>query len=112
MIDYMYKLMNLDRLRVQKVPYMKFSVIIKWGQVWRVPAGQKGSLPTLVAYPNKTETLILDDRLYIYIGNVCPAEKHTKCSSVLLLRLVRFSAWQILWRHKIMFFHLSCPNFW
>ena len=43
----MYKLMNLDGLRVQKVPYMKFSVIIKWGQVWRVPAGQKGSLPTL-----------------------------------------------------------------
>ena len=61
----MYKLMNLDGLRVQKVPYMKFSVIIKWGQVWRVPPAQKGSLPTLVAYPNKTETLILDDRLYV-----------------------------------------------
>ena len=67
MIDYMYKMMNRDGLRVQKVPYMKFSVIIKWGQVWRVPAGQKGSLPTLVTYPNKTEELILDDRLYIYI---------------------------------------------
>ena len=62
MIDYMYKLMNLDELRVQKVPYVIFSVIIKWGQVWWVPAGQKGSLPTLVAYLNKTEMLILDDR--------------------------------------------------
>ena len=61
----MYKLMNLDGLRVQKVPYMKFSVIIKWGQVWWVSLAQKGSLPTLVAYPNKTETLLLDDRLYI-----------------------------------------------
>ena len=54
-MDYGYK----------KVPYMKFSVIIKWGQVWLVPPAQKGSLPTVVAYPNKTETLILDDRLYV-----------------------------------------------
>ena len=60
MIDYMYKLLNLDVLRVQKVPCMKFSVIINWGQVWLVPIGQKGSQPTLVAYPNKAKKLILD----------------------------------------------------
>ena len=37
---------------------MKFSVDIRWGRVWRVPTGQKSSPPTLVAYPNKAETLI------------------------------------------------------
>ena len=62
---YIPKQLNLDGLRVQKVPYMKFSVIIKWGQVCQVPAGQKGSLPTLVAYPNKTESFISDDRPYV-----------------------------------------------
>ena len=60
-----FVLLNLDGLWVQKVPYMKFSVNIRWDRVWRVPTGQKSSPPTLVTYPNKAETLIADDRLYV-----------------------------------------------
>ena len=30
--------------------------------------GQKSSPPTLVTYPNKAETLIADDRLYVWVG--------------------------------------------
>ena len=34
--------------------------------------------------------------IYYHIYNVCHAEKRTKLSSILLLCLVRFSAWQTL----------------
>ena len=35
--------------------------------------------------------------------NICSAEKHTKCSSVLLLRLVYFSAEQTLYSNSLSF---------
>ena len=61
-------MLNLDGLWVQQVSYVKFSVNIRWDRVWRVPTGQKSSPPTLVTYPNKAETLIADDRLYVWVG--------------------------------------------